>query len=185
MSLPRSQRNAPPRRAFTLIELLIVVAILAFFTSAFSAIFIRIVQEWSKSNYLMEARSDSHLALEALARDFSRQGFVLEAHPPSEEDERHLLTLRSDGGRDGADAWRVDYFLRGRKLVREQSSRENGSGGGQESTLSQVLARGVESLVVVRGGRLLHVDLSCARKPGKKRYASRVRTDFFIEDWTP
>lgn len=183
MSLPRISRNKRPRRAaFTLIELLIVIAILVFFTASFSAIFIRIIQEWAKGRYQMEARADTHLALEALTRDLSRPGYVLSLHPLSEEAEKHLLTLRYSGG---ATAGRVDYFLRGQNLVREQSPLNEDSKSDEAPAVSQVLARGVETLVVARHDRLLHIDLICAIKPGKKRYASRVRTDFFIEDWTP
>jgi prepilin-type N-terminal cleavage/methylation domain-containing protein len=185
------------RTGFTLIELLIVIAIVAISGVSLNAAIVHLLHESAQMERSMTMQSESVQTLEALTHDLGRaQGPVsvvslspnpVPAFDPTADPEtligkapgiaEPILSLEAPPSENTPTATRIEYHLRDGVLQRQSLC--------GPTSLTQTLARSVESLAFQRTGSLLAVDIRFASCPTTTRFEQRIRTEFYLGETQP
>ena len=173
-------------RGLTLIELLIVVAILAIMSGSILDMQVHLLRQQAKEQLEAVLADSCQSVVETLARDLGRADVVAlpaqgadGATLPAEEAGGALLRMRlpADPG-DPAGATLVEYRLRGGDLLVSRTYERPA-----EPALSQTMAQCIEHLTLERRGNLLCVAVQCGGRWATQDVHSDLRTEFLVTKW--
>jgi prepilin-type N-terminal cleavage/methylation domain-containing protein len=146
--------------AFTLIELLIVVAIISILTAGVGNVFFNVFQSQADINEQLAINQSADLAIESIAIDAAEASSVL-------INDNSIIFIKQNPGKP---LMKIRYTLEGRNLIRltENTVKKN----------RQLLAPGIREFSWNREKNLLHVKIIIEIKKYRKIFRKKYETTF-------